>query len=128
MNKAFRIFIVLVAVGIAVWGFSYTYKWYFVYSEEDRELANLTSLELADYPESAEKIVSIEVCKGYPEEEILKKAEVLNCDAIIMGAHEKGITNTFLGSVAKRVLQRARKPVFIIPLPTGNTDMTFHDM
>jgi preprotein translocase subunit SecD len=51
MNKAFRIFIVLVAVGIAVWGFSYTYKWYFVYSEEDRELANLTSLELADYPE-----------------------------------------------------------------------------
>ncbi|KKM03487.1 hypothetical protein LCGC14_1773930 [marine sediment metagenome] len=51
MNRAFRIVIVLIVIGIAVWGFSYTYKWYFVYSEEDRELANLTSLELADYPE-----------------------------------------------------------------------------
>ena len=84
--------------------------------------------ELADDPESAEKIVSIEVCKGYPEEEILKKGDTLYCDAIIMGAHEKGITNTFLGSVAKRVLQRARKPVFIIPIPIGETDITFHDM
>jgi preprotein translocase subunit SecD len=51
MNRAFRIFIVLAAIGIAVWGFSYTYQWYFVSSAEDRELANLTSLELADYPE-----------------------------------------------------------------------------
>ena len=84
--------------------------------------------ELADDRECAEKIVSIEVCKGYPEEEILKKAEVLNCDAIIMGTHEKGITHTFLGSVAKRVLQRARKPVFVIPLPKGDTDITFHDI
>jgi nucleotide-binding universal stress UspA family protein len=84
--------------------------------------------ELADDPKCAEKIASIEVCKGYPEEEILKKADQFNCDAIIMGAHEKGLTHTFLGSVAKRVLRRSRKPVFIIPLPTGDTDISFHDM
>ncbi len=83
--------------------------------------------ELADDPKSAEKIVSIEICKGYPEEEILKKADKFNCDAIIMGAHEKGMTHTFLGSVAKRVLRRSRKPVFIIPLPKGETDISFHD-
>ena len=83
--------------------------------------------ELVDDPKCAKKIASIEVCKGYPEEEILKKADKFNCDAIIMGTHQKGITHTFLGSVAKRVLRRSRIPVFIIPLPTGETDITFHD-
>ena len=51
MNKAFRILIVLIAIGIAVWGFSSTYIWYFRYSREDRALTNLTAEELAQYPE-----------------------------------------------------------------------------
>lgn len=51
MNKAFRLFIVLVAIGIALWGFSSTYRWYFVFSEKDRDLTNLTSEQLQDYPE-----------------------------------------------------------------------------
>ena len=84
--------------------------------------------ELKDDPEWAEKVASIEVCQGYAEEEILRKVEEFNCDAIIMGTHEKGITHTFLGSVAKRVLRRTRKPIFVIPLPTGETDITFQDM
>ena len=84
--------------------------------------------ELKNNPECAEKIALIEVCKGYPEQEILKKANELNCDAILMGTHEKGRTHTFLGSIAKRVLRSARKPVFIIPLPKGDTDITFHNI
>ena len=83
--------------------------------------------ELADDLEFAQKITSIEVHRGFPEEEILKKADVFNCDAIIMGAHEKGIAHTFLGTVAKRVLRRSRKPVFIIPLPKGEIDTSFDD-
>ncbi len=51
MNKAFRILIVFIAIGIAVWGFSSTYIWYFRYSREDRALTNLTAEELAQYPE-----------------------------------------------------------------------------
>lgn len=82
--------------------------------------------ELKGDPECAKRITSIEVCNGYPEEEILKKAEKLNCDMIIMGAHEKGFAHTFLGNVAKRVLGRSRKPVFIIPLPK-KTDLIFND-
>jgi len=85
--------------------------------------------ELKDDSESADRIESIEVCEGYPAEEILRKADELNCDAIIMGNHGKGIIgHTFLGSVTKRVLRRVRKPVFIIPLPEGETDITFHDI
>ena len=79
--------------------------------------------------EAADRVESIEVVEGYPAEEILRMADELNCDVIIMGTHGKGvISHTFLGSMAERVLRRVRKPVFIIPLPKGETDITFHDI
>lgn len=82
--------------------------------------------ELKDDPECADRVVSIEVCQGYPPEEILKKADELNCDVIVMGTHGKGvIRHSFLGSAAQKVLRRVRKPVFIIPLPEGEIDITF---
>jgi nucleotide-binding universal stress UspA family protein len=84
--------------------------------------------ELKDDPECADKVVSIEICQGYPPEEILKKVDELNCDVIVMGTHGKGIIrHSFLGSAAGKVLRRVRKPVFIIPLPEGEIDATFHD-
>ena len=85
--------------------------------------------ELKDDPECANRIESIEVCQGYPPEEILKKADEFNCDVIVMGTHGKGvIRHSFLGSAAQKVLRRVRKPVFIIPLPEGEIDNTFHDL
>jgi len=85
--------------------------------------------EFKDHPEYLDKVISIEVCEGFPAEEILNKAMELNCDLIIMGTHGKGIiANTFLGSTAKRVLRRTRIPVFIIPIPKGELDVTFHDI
>ncbi len=76
----------------------------------------------------ARKVEAIEVQEGVAAEVILKIADARNCDVIIMGTHGKGIiASTFLGSTAKRVLRRTRKPVFIVPLPEGETDVTFHD-
>src|SRR5210317_1796536 len=84
--------------------------------------------ELKDDPGGAGKVKSIEVCEGFAPEVILRKADELDCDAIVLGTHGKGIiANTFLGSTSKRVLRRTRKPVFIIPLPKGESDITFHD-
>jgi len=83
--------------------------------------------EIKDNPECKERVASIEICEGYPPEEILKKAEEFDCDAIVIGTHGKGfLTNAFLGSTAKKILRRARKPVLIIPIPTGETDVTLH--
>ena len=80
-------------------------------------------------PKYAGKIESIEVCEGFPAEEILKKADEFNCDVIVMGNHGKGIIrNTFLGSTSKRVLRRTRKPVFIIPLPKEEADIGLGDI
>ena len=62
---------------------------------------------------------------GPPVEEILKAVDDEDCDAIVLGTHGKGfLRQTFLGSVAGSVLERTRKPVFIIPLPSEkrNTD------
>jgi nucleotide-binding universal stress UspA family protein len=85
--------------------------------------------ELQDQPDLADRIESVEVCEGFPPDTILRMADERNCDVIIMGTHARGaIANTFLGSTAKRVLRRTRKPVFIIPLPKGEVDITFHDI
>jgi nucleotide-binding universal stress UspA family protein len=93
-----------------------------------KRLRNFSDKELEGYPKAEERIESIQVCEGFPADTILEKANELECDAIVMGTHGKGVVaNTFLGSVTKRVLRRTRKPVFIIPLPKGETDITFHD-
>ena len=85
--------------------------------------------ELKDDPGSSGKVKSIEVCEGFAPEVILRKADELDCDVIVLGTHGKGIiANTFLGSTSKRVLRRTRKPVFIIPLPKGELDITFHNL
>lgn len=63
------------------------------------------------------QIKSIEVVEAYPAETILKVSKDLGVDLIVMGTHEKGIFHTFLGSVAKNVLNRSRIPVLIVPLP-----------
>ncbi len=63
-------------------------------------------------------ILKIIVKTGYPVEEIIRTSEEEDCDVIVLGTHGKGfLLETFLGSVARSVLDRTRKPVFIIPLP-----------
>jgi len=85
--------------------------------------------ELKDDSGGAGRVKSIEVCEGFAPEVILRKADELDCDVIVLGTHGKGIiANTFLGSTSKRVLRRTRKPVFIIPLPKGEVDITFHNL
>ena len=66
---------------------------------------------------------------GHPVEEILLAAEEESCDLIVLGTHGKGfLKQTFLGGVARSVLDRTRKPVFIVPLPHGETGSSFHDL
>jgi nucleotide-binding universal stress UspA family protein len=71
-----------------------------------------------------ELVSKILVPLGHPVEEILKAADEEGCDAIVLGTHGKGfLKHTFLGSVAGSVLERTRKPVFIIPLPSEKTNI-----
>jgi len=67
-------------------------------------------------------VSNILVRVGHPVEEILKAADEEECDVLVLGSHGKGfLKQTFLGSVSHKVLDRSRRPVFIIPLPSEDT-------
>jgi len=58
------------------------------------------------------------VVRGNPVEEILKYSEEKNCDLIVMGTHGHGtLADAMMGSTARRVLRRSRKPVLVVRLP-----------
>ncbi len=65
----------------------------------------------------SDQIASIDCTEAYPAEQILNSAIEYDCDLVVMGAHEKGLSHNFLGSVAKSVLRRSRIPTMIVPLP-----------
>ena len=76
-------------------------------------------------PDLVKRVARIEVREGYPADEILKEADTANANLIVMGTHGKGmLENTFVGSVAQRVMRRSRRPVFIVPLPKGPIDVS----
>ncbi len=75
-------------------------------------------------PPCVDLVSKILVPLGHPVEEILNAVDDEHCDAIVLGTHGKGfLRQTFLGSVAGSVLERTRKPIFIIPLPSEKTNI-----
>jgi nucleotide-binding universal stress UspA family protein len=83
-----------------------------------RRLDEFCKSELKDRAECLKRIKDIVVEEGNTVEVILKVTAEKDCDVIIMGNHGAGgWTHTFLGNVAKKVLRRSKKPVYIIPLP-----------
>ena len=95
---------------------------------EDR-LMEFARRELKDDPETLKRVAPIKVVFGDPAVEILREAEDPKYDIVIVGTHGKGVVgHTFLGSVSEKVLQRISKPVFVIPLPKGKTDITLGEI
>jgi len=73
---------------------------------------------------SVDLISDILIRPGLPAEEILKVAGEESCDVIVLGNHSKGFFGQkHLGSVSKSVLQGSQKPVFLVPLPTGDAEI-----
>ena len=69
-------------------------------------------------PQCRNLVASTEVTEGDPAAEILRKAEEMKADLVVMGTHGKGLLEqTFLGSVAEKVLHRTKIPVLTIPIP-----------
>jgi nucleotide-binding universal stress UspA family protein len=63
--------------------------------------------------------------EGSPHLEILKRAEEMNANLIVMGTHgHGGIAHAVLGSVTERVLHRARCPVLVVPVPKAKRSHT----
>ncbi len=76
-----------------------------------------------------ELVSKVIVRVGHPVDEILSAADDEGCDMIVLGNHGKGfLKQTFLGSVSRGVLDRARKPVLIIPLPSETENIDWASM
>ena len=60
----------------------------------------------------------IVVIRGNPVDEILEQAEKRDCDLIVMGTQGHGfLEDVLLGSTARRVIRRSKKPVLVVRLP-----------
>lgn len=90
-----------------------------IMAERQREFWEHVSKEDKDIQS---QVASIELVDGYPAEVILRRAKELNCDLIVIGAHEHGFTHTFLGTVAKRVLRRSTIPTLVVPYQGDDTN------
>lgn len=97
--------------------------------EIKKRLQSFCDRQVKEDPTCTARVSEVEVCEGYPADEILRKADEAHCDVVIMGTHGKGlISHTFLGSVAQRVLRRVRKPVFIVPIPKDHQEVQVPDL
>ena len=54
---------------------------------------------------------------GAPAREIVAHADKVGADLIVVGTHGRGgITHAILGSVAERIVQKAKRPVLAVPI------------
>ena len=72
---------------------------------------NLSAAEKDAYT----SVSSVELVDGHTAEEILTRANKLDCGLIVMGTHEHGTGHTFIGTVVKRVLRRSAIPTLVVP-------------
>ena len=83
-----------------------------------KRLETFCQRELMKDPECRDLVSSTEVVEGDPAAEILRKADELGVDLVVMGTHGKGLLeHAFLGSVSEKVLHRIKIPVLTIPIP-----------
>ncbi len=55
------------------------------------------------------------VIQGHPFVEILRYARDISCDLIVVGTHGRGaIAHMFLGSVAEKIVRKAKCPVLVV--------------
>lgn len=62
--------------------------------------------------------VEVRLEEGDPVAEILRFAEAIQCDLIVMGTHGRtGLAHLLMGSVAERVVRKASCPVLVVKTP-----------
>lgn len=84
--------------------------------EVKSRLIDLLEDEFIDGHAGLSKIRGVQVVVGEPVDWIIRKARACSADMIVMGSHGQGVGPDGLGSVASKVLQLSRVPVYMVPL------------
>jgi nucleotide-binding universal stress UspA family protein len=84
-------------------------------AEIRERLEHFCSDELCVDPVGRERVADILVLEGRPSEVILKEADRIRSDLIVMGSHgHSAVGEILLGTTAHRVMQHARVPVLLV--------------
>lgn len=78
--------------------------------KENREKLRI---ELDEFAKRMGKNVVAVICQGKPAARILVEAEKLGADLIVIGSHQPGVGDYFLGSTASRVVRHAKCSVLV---------------
>jgi nucleotide-binding universal stress UspA family protein len=84
-----------------------------------QELADEAARHLEEWRQMAlaagARRVTVEKAVGDPAAEIVRAAEELKADLVVMGTHGRtGIEHALMGSIAERVVRRAKCPVLTV--------------
>lgn len=78
--------------------------------------------DFIDFEGNRDWIADVHVVDGSPADVILKQADRLSVDLIVLGTHGGSVNpSTALGSVANKVLQLSKVPVYLVPTSTSRT-------
>jgi nucleotide-binding universal stress UspA family protein len=89
-----------------------------------------TSLKknLKNNPASADQVEHMLVYPGKVAEEIVEKANRFGCEAIVLGAQNSSFVKRFCpGGTAKKVLKQTKKPVFLVSMKKGETNVATYN-
>jgi nucleotide-binding universal stress UspA family protein len=71
--------------------------------------------------------MNVVVVEGTPAKEIVRQAETLPADLLVMGTHGRGgFERLFLGSVTEKVLRSTHVPVFTVPPPVQHVEKVLY--
>ena len=83
-----------------------------------QRLGEFCQQAIQEVPECSLAVERTIVESGQPVDVIIRHAEEMNADLIVMGSHGQGmLADVTMGSTSRRVLRRCSRPVLVIRLP-----------
>ena len=83
-----------------------------------QRLQDFCQQAIQEVPECSLAVEKTIVESGQPVDSVIRHAEEMDADLIVMGSHGQGVlADVTMGSTSRRVLRRCSRPVLIIRLP-----------
>ena len=83
-------------------------------------ISQLCEKECKQDQQCMQRLIDIRIEDGSPSQVILKAAEEINPDLIIMGSHRHtALEDAILGTTTRKVLHSATTPVMVVRIPEG---------
>jgi len=86
----------------------------------EQRIKQLFEKEVANDQQSKERLSEIRIEDGTPARVVLRVAEEIDADLIIMGSHRHTVVgDAMLGTTTHKVLHSTKRPVLVVRIPEG---------